>query len=110
MDKLTLYSKIIRTILSEYCNYQLNDSLKIEKIFDESNGHYQIILLGWDLEKYVHDCLIHLDLKEDKIWIQWNMTELDIAKELVNLGVEQKDIVIGFHPPSMRQLTDYAVG
>jgi hypothetical protein len=38
------------------------------------------------------------------------MTEQDIAEDLVRLGVPKKDIVIGFHPPVLRQLTDYAVG
>lgn len=28
----------------------------------------------------------------------------------VNLGVPKQDIVLGFHPPFMREMTDYAVG
>lgn len=38
------------------------------------------------------------------------MTEKDIAQELVKSGVDKQDIVIGFHPPLMGKLTDYAVG
>ncbi|HAG80888.1 MAG TPA: XisI protein, partial [Cyanobacteria bacterium UBA12227] len=43
------------------------------------------------------------------IWIQHNMTELDIAQELVRLGVPKEDIVLGLHSPFMRQFTEYAV-
>ncbi len=45
-----------------------------------------------------------------KIWLEWNGTEIDIAEKLVELGVDKKDIVIGFHSPFMRKFTDYAVG
>ncbi|WP_304608943.1 element excision factor XisI family protein [Planktothrix sp. FACHB-1365] len=29
---------------------------------------------------------------------------------LINLGVPKQDIVLGFYPPFMREMTDYAVG
>jgi XisI protein len=53
--------------------------------------------------------LPHLDIKDGKIWIQWNGTEDDIAAELVALGVPKHDIVLGFHTPVLRQYTEYAV-
>jgi hypothetical protein len=53
---------------------------------------------------------MHLDIKNEKIWIQWNGTEDDIAVKLMNMGVLRDDIVLGFHTPYMRQFTDYAVG
>ncbi|MDZ8084275.1 MAG: element excision factor XisI family protein [Nostoc sp. DedQUE12b] len=28
----------------------------------------------------------------------------------MNLGVSKEDIVLGFHPPFMREMSDYAVG
>lgn len=44
------------------------------------------------------------------IWIQWNGTEDDVAEELVGMGVAKENIVIGFHPPSLRKYTEYAIG
>ena len=38
-----------------------------------------------------------------------NNTELEAATELVNKGVPKTDIVLGFHPREIRELTDYAV-
>jgi hypothetical protein len=52
---------------------------------------------------------MHLDIKDGKIWIQWNATDLDIAQKLVNLGISPQDIVIGFHPINLRQYNDCAV-
>jgi hypothetical protein len=48
-------------------------------------------------------------IKDGKIWIQWNATDLDIAQKLVHLGISPQDIVIGFHPVNLRQYSDYAV-
>jgi hypothetical protein len=53
---------------------------------------------------------MHLDIKDGKIWLQWNGTEDDIAAELMSMGVAKQDIVLGFHTPYARQFTDFAVG
>ncbi len=111
MDKLNKYSKIVQDILSEYTQDNLStDNIETQVIFDTLRCHYQVVTLGWEGQKWVHYCLIHIDIKSQKIWIQWNMTEKDIAQDLVNLGVPKQDIVIGFHPPFMRKLTEYAIG
>ena len=66
-------------------------------------------MLGWDGDNWTHSCIIDIDIKNEKIWLQWNGTEDDIAADLVKLGVPKKDIVVGFQSPFMRQFTDYAV-
>ncbi len=57
-----------------------------------------------------HHCIIHLDIRIEKIWIFNNSTEHDIAADLVDLGVPKQDIVLGFYPPFMREMSDYGVG
>ena len=61
------------------------------------------------LQKRVYNCFIHLDIKDNKIWIQRNMTEADLAQDLMAMGVVKEDIVLGLHPPYKRPLTGYAV-
>jgi hypothetical protein len=53
--------------------------------------------------------LLHLDIKDGKIWIQYDGTEGGIALELVELGVPKEDIVLGYHSPSVRGFTEFAV-
>ena len=111
MDKLTRYRQIIQDILLEYSQYNQNSSvMEMQTIFDTQRDHYQVVILGWEQQKWTHYCLIHIDIKSEKIRIQLNMTEKDIAQDLVDLGISKQDIVISFHPPQMRQLTGYAVG
>lgn len=53
--------------------------------------------------------LLHLEIKGDKIWIQQNWTELQIAQELVKRGVPAEQIVLGSLPEYMREDSEYAV-
>jgi hypothetical protein len=50
-----------------------------------------------------------LDIINGKIWIQQNMTEIDLGEELVEMGVPKSDIVIGFLAPEIREYSEYAV-
>ncbi len=52
---------------------------------------------------------MHLDIKDGKIWIQHNMTEVDLGQELVNRGVPAEDIILGLQPPYKRPYTNYGV-
>jgi hypothetical protein len=65
--------------------------------------------VGWEGLKRVYNCFIHLDIKDGKIWIQRNTTELDIAQALVEIGVSKEDIILGLHPPYKRPYTGYGV-
>ncbi|PSB58833.1 XisI protein [Chamaesiphon polymorphus CCALA 037] len=48
-------------------------------------------------------------MKENRIWIQQNTTDIDLALELVEMGVPKSDIILGLHPPYKRPHTGYGV-
>jgi XisI protein len=52
---------------------------------------------------------MHIDIRSGKIWILHNTTEHELDLELLAMGVPKEDIVLGLHPPKMRQFTDYSV-
>jgi XisI protein len=87
-----------------------SDKVRTVTVFDESSNQYQILDLGWDESgKRVFQPMIHLELLDGKVWIQENMTDLDVAKVLLEWGVESSDIVLGMHSASLRQFSEYAV-
>ncbi len=111
MDKLTKYRQIIQDLLTKHGNQKISyGDVDTEVIFDQERDHYQVMHVGWDNNQFVYGCAIHIDIKNDKVWIQWNSTEDDIAADLVALGIPKADIVIGLHPPDMRRFTEYAIG
>ena len=58
----------------------------------------------------VYECLLHVDIREGKVWIQEDRTEVGLACELMELGVPKDDIVLAFHAPYKRPYTGFAVG
>ena len=110
MEKLAQYRQLVQQMLSEYGKQKpAYGDIEVEKIFDTERDHYQIVHVGWEGQDWVHSCIIHIDIKSEKIWLQWNSTEDDIAADLVAAGVPKEDIVLGFQSPFMRQFTEYAV-
>ena len=55
--------------------------------------------------------MVHLymfDIIDDKVWIQYDGTEDGIADELIEAGIPQDKIVLGFRPPEIRPYTGFA--
>ncbi|MDZ7956984.1 MAG: XisI protein [Aulosira sp. DedQUE10] len=110
MDKIERYRQFIKQILTEHAQISSDkDVVKPQLIFDNENNHYQLAYVGWDGEKRVFGPVMHFDILNGKIWIQYNGTEDLIAERLVEFGVPASDIVIGFYSPFKRQFTAYAV-
>jgi hypothetical protein len=110
MERLEDYRQCIRKLLSEQAIPQEgNPDIECELVFDGEHDHYQLLDVGWEGLKRIYNCFLHLDIKNGKIWIQRNMTEVDIAQELVEMGVPKEDIVLGLHPPYKRPCTGYGV-
>jgi len=110
MDKLTTYRNYIRELLRRYQEFASSqDEVETQIIADTEHDHYQLVHVGWQDERRVYGCVFHIDIKNGKIWIQYNGTEWHIAEELVKFGVPKEDIVLGFHSPSRRKFTEYAV-
>jgi hypothetical protein len=110
MGKIKKYEQYILNILKEYAKIRyVNLDAENQLIVDKVNHQYQIVTIGWDKGNFVHDCPIHLAIIDGKIWIQWNMTEIDFGKELTDKGVPKSDIVIGFLSPEIREYSEYAV-
>lgn len=112
MERIELYRQAIRQLLTAQVTLdRSNSSSEIEPqlVFDTEHDRYLLLDVGWEELKRVYNCFIHIDLKDGKVWIQRNMTEVDLAQELVEMGVAKKDIILGLHPFYKRPLTGYGV-
>jgi hypothetical protein len=110
MDKLALYRQAIQMILADYVKVPIsNGEIESQAIFDTERDHYQVMNVGWDGHRRVHGCVLHLNIKDGKVWVQHNMTEMPIAQELMTLGVAKEDIVLGFQAKYMRKYTRFGV-
>lgn len=110
MEKLQRYQQIIRDVLTEQAHhYSFSNDVETAIIFDTENDHYQLSYIGWQDQKRIFNVILHFDIKDGKIWIQHNGTEVAIAQVLTDKGVLPTDIVLGFHSPFKRQFSGYAI-
>lgn len=102
--------KAILNLLEDYSKIRYsNIDAENKLIADKQNHRYQVVTIGWDKNRFIHDCPIHIDIIDGKVWIQRNTTEIDVAAIFTEQGVSNSDIVLGFLTPKMREYSDYAV-
>lgn len=110
MDSLEMYRQIIQDVLAPYTQIPYSYAeLEYKLICDRQADSYLLIVSGWDQAKRVHSCMVHLDIIDGKVWVQRDDTEDGVTYELVAAGIPKDRIVLGFHPPDVRQYTGYAI-
>ncbi|EGJ31469.1 MULTISPECIES: XisI protein [Moorena] len=109
-ESVEQYRQWIQELLLERANRKRTfPEIEAQAVLDTERDHYLLLHTGWKDNRRTHGCSLHLDIKNGKIWIQHDGTEIGIATQLLELGVPAEDIVLGFHSPNMRQYTEFAV-
>jgi hypothetical protein len=111
MEKIARYESAILDALKTYqSRFRLSSQdLKSELIVDDDNHHYQFLWTGWKNDHHIFKVAFHIDIVDDKVWIQQDNTEEGIANLLVERGILKSEIVLGYFPLAHRQLTEFAV-
>ena len=109
MDTLKEYRRIVRDLIQHYAQFKpSHGDVQVEVIFDESNDHYELMYAGWSGKYRIHGPVLHIDIRNGKVWIQHDGIEDGVAEELVKAGIPREHIVLAFKHPEMRPHTDYA--
>lgn len=104
------YRTLIQSIVEKHSLCHTDDrEVETQLAFDFERDRYLMFHVGWRGEKRVFGCVIHTEIREGKIWIQRDGTEVGIANELIESGVPKSDIVLGYRSPYMRKFTGLAV-
>ena len=110
MDKkIKNYQNILQSFLQEEAKDKEIPGIEFQLIVDKHNNHFQLVETGWYEKQYIHSVIFHFQIKPDgKIWILANNTDTLVGEELIKRGIPASNMVIGFHPASIRQFTGYA--
>ena len=76
---------------------------------DQTRDRYLLVETGWQNGYRIYGTLLHIDIIDQKIWIQHDGTEDGIADELVAAGIPQNQIILAFKSPEIRPYTGFAV-
>ena len=104
------YREVVQTILKRHAQNRSDSPTEVRVIFDTERDRYQVLNIGWQELTRVFGCIIYVEIKDGKIWIERDGTEIGVANELVEAGVSKQDIVLAFKAPYKRKFTEFAVG
>jgi hypothetical protein len=112
MDRSQQFRSIVRQVLDDY--YRLysqseNPNLETMILNDEIQDQYFLLRMGWDGDRRIHRTVIHLRLRDGKVWIEEDWTEQGVATDLLERGIAHEAIVLGFQPPHLREYTEFSV-
>jgi hypothetical protein len=110
MDKLERYRQYIEDTITYYSQFKpiVGETERLVS-FDRQRDHYHLFTVGWNRHQRIYGCLIHIDIRERKLWIQYDGMETGVANDLIAAGVPKEDIVLAFHSEYMRQFTEFAI-
>jgi len=96
MDRIKKYQKILKKTFERHAKINIANmpNVKSEIIIDEDKKHFILFDIGWHEDEFIHDCIFHFELKEGKVHGHKNTTDFDIIQELVENGIDKKDIII----------------
>ena len=111
MGDLKKYREIVKETLAQYAGGgYVNGDIEDEVVFDEKNDRYLVMSVGWRHRPpgRVHDCVVHVDIIDGKLWVQGDNADVGLVRELEEAGVPRSDIVLGFRAPECHKSADYA--
>jgi XisI protein len=110
MDSLARLRNATEKVLQDWVAFLGNDEYaQLELVLDRERDRYLLIETGWQNNNRIYGTLLHIDIINDKIWIQHDGTEEGVADELVDAGVSKSQIVLAYQSLTRRQLTEFAV-
>lgn len=111
-NQIEHYQKLLTGFLEEYAAaYNKNTTgAQAQVLYDYQRNHFQLLRTGWRGKDYRFGVIFHFDIREGKIWVQENRTDILIAEELVARGVPKTDIVLGLQPAEDRPYTARRAG
>lgn len=109
MEALSRHRQAITSVLRNLAEASASASTEILPVFDTVHDNYLLIDAGWDGVHRIHHLIAHLRIRNGKIWVEADNTDAQIVQRLLDIGVDKSEIVLAFHSPQKRPLTEFAV-
>lgn len=79
MEKRDIYRNCIRAVISRHSFPSAYGDSEVQHISDIENDHYQLVHTGWHETERLYGCIMHPDIRDGKIRIQYDGTETGVA-------------------------------
>ena len=110
MEKVKHYQQIIKKVIEDYiATDKPRADEEVYLVADDVNMHYLLYHNAWRHDSRDYGCVLHVRLKNEKVYVEYDGTDVGFADISAEQGIPKKDIVLAFHAPTKRPYTDFAV-
>ena len=112
MEKINQYKDIIEKELQHLQSIKIANGPDLSRhlVINENRTEYVLIDVGWFNKRYISEIVFHIEIRNEKIWIHSDNTDIAIAELLAKEGIPKKEIVLGFLPKYVQELSEFAIG
>lgn len=109
MEIISRYRQVITRVLSDLAEASARNAVEVLPLFDTVHDNYMVIDAGWRGVQRIHHIMVHLRIRNGKIWVEADNTDAAIVQQLLDSGISKAEIVLAFHSPQKRPYTEFAV-
>jgi hypothetical protein len=85
---LTNFQIAIQKVFDDYINFLgQTEDIRLEAVIDKDHDRYLLVEVGWQNVRRIYGTLLHIDIINNKLWIQQDGTEAGIADDLIAFGI-----------------------
>lgn len=89
MDRVERYRQAVQSLLEKHQHFGTREEdVENQLFFDTARDHYQIMSVGWNQLDRIYHTVLYFDIKDGKIWLQQNTTDVDVGEELIEMGIK----------------------
>jgi XisI protein len=93
-------------VIRHYAQFKpSHGEIRLDTVFDEAQGRYALMQVGWERGRRVRGNLIYVTLQNNQVWIEYDGMERGITDDLIAAGIPSERIVLAFLPESKAALT-----
>jgi hypothetical protein len=97
MDTITTDRDIVKKVVSRYAQFvPSHGNIRLDTVFDDEQGHYALMQVGWDRGQRVRGNLIYITVQDDQVCIEYDGMEQGITQDLIKGGIAPERIVLSF--------------
>ncbi|MEL6779277.1 MAG: element excision factor XisI family protein [Cyanobacteria bacterium J06597_16] len=94
MDSTTQLSDVVKEVINRYAQLKpSHGNIRLDTVFDDDQGHYALMQVGWDRDRRVRGNLIYITLQDNRVIIEYDGMECGIAQDLIATGVTSEQII-----------------
>lgn len=112
MGMIEAYKQVIHKEFTSRAKGRIANAPELSKhlIVNADQSEFIVLTVGWHKKKYHHGVTFHVEIKENKVWIHQDNTDVDIASIFVAEGIPKSDIILGFLPWYAQEVQEYGAG